>query len=133
MGSLCKNNTLIGFFLMALCSSALALPASEASSYPIYPATNAGKDEALVKKGEYLSKMGDCISCHTDVKGGTGVYAGGLAIETPFGTFYTPNITPDKKTGIGSWTEADFVRALREGKNPKGQNYFPVFPEYSSG
>ena len=128
MGSLCKNNTLIGFFLMALCSSALALPASEASSYPIYPATNAGKDEALVKKGEYLSKMGDCISCHTDVKGGTGVYAGGLAIETPFGTFYTPNITPDKKTGIGSWTEADFVRALREGKNPKGQNYFPVFP-----
>ncbi|MFZ4076820.1 MAG: c-type cytochrome, partial [Legionellaceae bacterium] len=92
---------------------------------------NVEKNEALVKKGEYLSKMGDCISCHTNVKAGTGVYAGGLPIETPFGTFYSPNITPDKKTGIGRWTEADFIRALKEGKNPKGQHYFPVFPYVS--
>jgi len=75
-----------------------------------------------------LSKMGDCIACHTNMKGGTESYAGGLSIETPFGTFYSPNITPDKETGIGNWTEEEFVRALKEGKDPKGRNYFPVFP-----
>lgn len=98
--------------------------------YPEYPPTqskNAEQDE-LVKKGEYLSKMGDCISCHTNVKQKTPAYSGGLPIATPFGTFYSPNITPDKKTGIGNWTKEDFRRALKEGKNPHGENYFPVFP-----
>src|SRR5690606_35738320 len=75
-----------------------------------------------------LAKMGDCIACHTDVKGGTAAFAGGLPIETPFGTFYSPNITPDKETGIGKWSEADFIRALKEGLDPQGRNYFPVFP-----
>ncbi len=84
--------------------------------------------ETLVKRGEYLAKMGDCIACHSNVKGGTPAYAGGLPIDTPFGTFYSPNITPDVKTGIGSWTEDDFVRALKKGQDPKGRNYFPVFP-----
>lgn len=100
------------------------------SYYPTYPATApaTGEKEALIKRGEYLAKMGDCISCHTDVKGGKPAYAGQLAIATPFGTFYSPNITPDKETGIGNWTEADFIRALKEGRDPKGRNYFPVFP-----
>lgn len=98
--------------------------------YPTYPPTTAaqGDNAKLVQKGEYLAKMGDCISCHTNVKGGTAAYAGGLPINTPFGTFYTPNITPDKETGIGNWTEADFIRALKEGRDPQGRNYFPVFP-----
>ncbi len=97
--------------------------------YPVYPPTSpqAGQEE-LVKKGEYLAKMGDCLACHTNTKGGTGSYAGGLSIATPFGTFYSPNITPDKETGIGNWTEDDFVRAIKEGRDPKGGNYFPVFP-----
>ncbi len=97
--------------------------------YPAYPATRAplGQEE-LVKRGEYLAKMGDCIACHTDAKSGNGPYAGGLAIETPFGTFYSPNITPDKETGIGKWTEQDFIRALKQGRDPQGRNYFPVFP-----
>lgn len=97
--------------------------------YPAYPPTTpiAGQEE-LVKRGEYLAKMGDCIACHTDGKSGTPAYAGGLAIDTPFGTFYSPNITPDKETGIGKWTEQDFIRALREGRDPQGSNYFPVFP-----
>jgi len=82
----------------------------------------------LVKRGEYLTKMGDCIACHTDYLHHGQTFAGGLAIKTPFGTFYSPNITPDKKTGIGNWSEADFVRALKEGRNPKGHYYFPVFP-----
>lgn len=98
--------------------------------YADYPATKAGKgfSEAEVKRGEYLAKMGDCIACHTNVSEGGKPFAGGLPIATPFGTFYSPNITPDKATGIGEWTEADFIRALKEGKNPKGQHYFPVFP-----
>lgn len=131
MGSLFKYRTLIGCISMALCYTAADLNAAVTSVYPTYPAVNVERNEALVKKGEYLSKMGDCISCHTNVKAGTGVYAGGLPIETPFGTFYSPNITPDKKTGIGRWTETDFIRALKEGKNPKGQHYFPVFPYVS--
>lgn len=100
--------------------------------YPAYPPTAPaeGAQQELIKRGEYLAKMGDCISCHTDVKAGTPAYAGGLPIETPFGTFYSPNITPDKDTGIGTWTEQDFIRALKEGRDPKGRNYFPVFPYY---
>lgn len=98
--------------------------------YPSYPPTHATTQEqqALVKKGEYLAKIGDCLACHTNVKDKTPSYAGGLPIETPFGTFYSPNITPDKKTGIGNWTEQDFIRALKKGRDPKGRNYFPVFP-----
>ncbi len=98
--------------------------------YPAYPVTTPanGASEELIKKGEYLAKMGDCIACHTDMHGNGQPYAGGLAIDTPFGTFYSPNISPDKETGIGQWTEEDFIRALKEGRDPKGRNYFPVFP-----
>lgn len=93
---------------------------------PTKPATGAMAEK--IKRGEYLAKMGDCIACHTNVPGNEPAFAGGLSIATPFGTFYSPNITPDVETGIGSWTEKDFIRALKEGKDPKGRNYFPVFP-----
>ena len=98
--------------------------------YPTYPQTTptTGDKAALIKRGEYLAKMGDCIACHTNVKAGTPAFAGGLPLATPFGTFYSPNITPDKKTGIGNWSETDFIRALKEGRDPEGRNYFPVFP-----
>lgn len=98
--------------------------------YPAYPPTApaTGEQQNLIQRGEYLAKMGDCISCHTNVKAGTPAYAGGLPIATPFGTFYSPNITPDKETGIGKWTEQDFIRAVRDGRDPQGRNYFPVFP-----
>jgi cytochrome c5 len=98
--------------------------------YPEYPQPKAltSDQDALVKRGEYLARMGDCIACHTDVKGGSAAFAGGLPINTPFGTFYSPNITPDKETGIGNWSEQDFIRALKEGRDPQGRNYFPVFP-----
>lgn len=100
------------------------------SVYPVYPATApaTGAQQALIQRGEYLAKMGDCIACHTNVKSGKPAYSGGLPIDTPFGTFYSPNITPDKETGIGTWTEKDFIRALKDGRDPKGRNYFPVFP-----
>jgi mono/diheme cytochrome c family protein len=79
-----------------------------------------------VSRGEYLVRAGGCFSCHT-APGGVPL-AGGRALVTPFGTFYSPNITPDRETGIGAWTDADFVRALRKGLRPDGSNYFPVFP-----
>ena len=80
------------------------------------------------KRGEYLSKAGGCVGCHTEMRKDAQPYAGGRALKTPFGTFYGPNITPDPKAGIGSWKEADFIRAMREGKRPDGSNYFPSFP-----
>jgi len=83
---------------------------------------------ALVKKGQYIFTLAGCKACHTDSKNGGEFLAGGRALETPFGTFYAPNITPSKKHGIGTWNEADFTRALRKGYNPEGGAYYPVFP-----
>jgi len=79
-----------------------------------------------VARGEYLTRVGGCFSCHT-LPGGEQL-AGGRALATPFGTFYSPNLTPDVETGIGGWTDAQFVRALRKGIRPDGSDYFPVFP-----
>ena len=80
------------------------------------------------KRGEYLSKAGGCLGCHTEEKKDATPYAGGRALKTPFGTFYGPNITPHPEAGIGKWAEADFVKALRHGTRPDGANYFPAFP-----
>ncbi len=80
------------------------------------------------KRGEYISKTAGCLGCHTEEKKGAVAYAGGRALKTPFGTFYGPNITPHPQAGIGKWTEADFIQALRHGKRPDGANYFPAFP-----
>lgn len=105
-------------------------PPTAGPDYPPYPSANygAGANADLIKRGEYLAKAGDCIACHTDTKNRGTPFAGGLGIKTPFGTFYTPNITPDKETGIGKWSDDDFVKAMREGIRPDGQYYFPVFP-----
>ena len=80
------------------------------------------------KRGEYLSKAGGCLGCHTEAKQGAAPYAGGRELKTPFGTFYGPNITPHPQAGIGRWSEADFIRAMRHGRRPDGANYFPAFP-----
>jgi mono/diheme cytochrome c family protein len=80
------------------------------------------------KRGEYLAKAGGCVGCHTEARQDALPYAGGRALKTPFGTFYGPNITPHPAAGIGRWSEADFVRAMREGRRPDGAHYFPAFP-----
>ena len=80
----------------------------------------------LVKRGAYLARAGDCIACHTVDKARP--FAGGLPIGTPFGTIYTPNITPDPDTGIGRWTDGDFVRAMHEGVGKGGEHLYPAFP-----
>jgi hypothetical protein len=80
-----------------------------------------------VKRGEYIIRAAGGCTCHTEAEDGR-FLAGGRAIETPFGTFYGTNITPDEESGIGAWGEPDFMRAMREGVSPRGAHYFPVFP-----
>ena len=79
-------------------------------------------------RGQYLAKAGGCLACHTEEKKDAVPFAGGRALKTPFGTFFGPNITPHPQAGIGRWTEADFVRAMRLGVRPDGAHYFPAFP-----
>lgn len=81
-----------------------------------------------LKHGEYMVRTGGCLGCHTEEKKGSTPFAGGRALKTPFGTFYGPNITPHPEAGIGRWSEADFVRAMRHGERPDGASYFPAFP-----
>lgn len=81
---------------------------------------------ALVKRGEYLARAGNCIGCHTADK--SRPFAGGVPMGTPFGRLYTPNITPDLDTGIGRWTDADFVRAMQQGIGKRGEHLYPAFP-----
>lgn len=78
--------------------------------------------------GESVFHAAGCAACHTDVNNDGAPLAGGRALETPFGTFYSPNITPHPEHGIGSWSDDDFVRALREGVAPDGSHYYPSFP-----
>ena len=86
------------------------------------------RDAALIVRGEYVFRAAGCASCHTDTENAGKPLAGGRKLETPFGTFYSPNITPDLTTGIGRWREEDMHRALRKGRGPDGRIYYPVFP-----
>jgi len=82
--------------------------------------------EEAVARGRNLAILGDCAGCHTQAHGPA--FAGGLSFNTPFGTIYSTNITPDRDTGIGKWSEADFYRALHEGIAPGGEQLYPAFP-----
>jgi mono/diheme cytochrome c family protein len=88
----------------------------------------ASPDADAVKRGEYLADAANCVGCHTDKKHGGQPFAGGGEVPTPFGIYYSRNITPDPKYGIGAWTDQDFLRALRQGISPSGAHYFPAFP-----
>ncbi|SFB04554.1 Cytochrome c, mono-and diheme variants [Collimonas sp. OK607] len=79
-----------------------------------------------IAHGAYLVRTGDCMACHT-ARGGKEL-AGGRAIQTPFGAVYSPNVTPDKETGIGTWSADDFWRALHNGKSKDGSLLYPAFP-----
>jgi mono/diheme cytochrome c family protein len=82
-------------------------------------------DEAIAR-GKALVDAGDCAGCHTADP--QKPFAGGTRIDTPFGAIYSPNITPDRETGIGTWSDDDFLRALRLGVGPDGSRYYPAFP-----
>lgn len=103
----------------------MRLPALLLITALVAPAAGAA-DPALVARGELLFAIGGCTNCHTAKDGP--LLAGGEPLATPFGIFHPPNITPDPKSGIGGWTDADFIRAMREGRAPDGSAYYPSFP-----
>ncbi len=106
--------------MRAICSIALVVL--------LGPAHGAASAQGDATRGAYLAKVAGCVGCHTEAKENATPYAGGRALKTPFGTFYGPNITPHPGAGLGRWSEADFVRALRLGVRPDGAHYFPAFP-----
>ena len=80
-------------------------------------------------RGRTVFDAGGCSSCHASVdQDDRTVLGGGVAIPSPFGTFYAPNISPNPVDGIGRWSEANFVTAVLKGTSPGGQHYFPAFP-----
>lgn len=85
-----------------------------------------GAAPSEAERGEYLFHAALCEVCHTAKNGK--FLAGGRPIPSPFGTFYSPNITPDPRYGIGAWSDEDFLRALRDGVSPAGRHYYPAFP-----
>src|SRR5579864_1559387 len=85
------------------------------------------QDFTQVEKGRYLATAADCVACHT-VPGSGKTFAGGRPIETPFGNITSANITPDKDTGIGAWTDAQFENAVRKGIRPDGSRLYPAMP-----
>ena len=90
------------------------------------PAAAQDQDFSLVERGRYLTTLGDCVACHSAPGGKP--FAGGRAIETPFGKLLSPNLTPDRDTGIGDWTDAEFLRAMHEGRGRSGEHLYPAFP-----
>lgn len=86
----------------------------------------AAASPALLERGAYLARAGNCMSCHT-ARGGS-PYAGGRGIATPFGTVFSGNLTPDKQTGIGSWSASHFWRAMHNGRSKDGRLLYPAFP-----
>jgi mono/diheme cytochrome c family protein len=112
------------FFSMPL-FCALVLAACSRSE-PENPKPAAGARQEQVIRGQYLAAAGDCVACHT--LRGSPMFSGGLEMPTPFGSMYTPNITPDKEHGIGNWTADDFWRAMHEGKRKDGSYLYPAFP-----
>jgi mono/diheme cytochrome c family protein len=123
----------LGFVMAALALVAVLVFAwlwrlSEAGADAVHAQAPVASAEAttLVARGAYLAKAGNCALCHT-VRGGP-AYAGGRAIDTPFGTLYTSNLTPAPRTGLGAWTAQDFWRALHHGRSRDGRMLYPAFP-----
>lgn len=99
-----------------------AIPAAAAQ-----PFLGAGQSlQDTIQRGKYLAEAGDCIACHTKHDGAP--FAGGLPIVTPFGTLYSPNITPDTEYGIGGWSADDFYQMLHGGRSRDGTLLYPAMP-----
>ena len=103
--------------LSVVANAALAASMSNAKTPPLY---------GEIERGRYLTAAADCKACHT-ADGGQ-AFAGGRAVPTPFGTIYAPNITPDKDTGIGNWTEEQFWKSMHDGIAADGSHLYPAMP-----
>lgn len=91
-------------------------------------AAAASGEPPSAERGAYIFDAGGCYACHTDEANGGPPLSGGPALATPFGVFYAPNITPHPTHGIGGWSDARFLRAMRQGVRADGAHYYPVFP-----
>ena len=97
-------------------------------AWPIGQPLQALDIQGDVNRGAYLARASGCIACHTDFAKGGAPLAGGVELDTPFGTLFSPNLTTDPDHGIGDWTIEEFARAVRQGVSPGGQPYYPAFP-----
>jgi mono/diheme cytochrome c family protein len=109
-----------------LAAAAALLLATGVRAQSRTPAAKPQADAALIAKGEYLARAGDCIACHTMPEGA--LFAGGRPMLTPFGTLNTSNITPDDETGIGKWTADQFYATMHTGRFPDGGLLYPAMP-----
>lgn len=116
---ICKRFLLVGVGAALIKAAGILDPASAAPPPP-------DAEQRLVEQGRYLAAAGDCVSCHTRAHGAP--FSGGRPLNTPFGVIYSANITADPKTGIGTWTEQQFARAMREGIAADGTHLYPAFP-----
>ena len=112
--------------LCAVAAVGVAATAWRSAIDPVPRPSAKSFDEARIARGAELAAIGNCNTCHTVPDGRS--FAGGLGVQTPFGIIYSSNITPDESTGIGSWSEAAFRRALREGVDREGEQLYPAFP-----
>lgn len=111
---------------LSFAGMAMAQTAQSTSATPSIPPTQQTQQAQQIERGEYLSRAGDCMACHTAK--GKAPFSGGLAMNTPFGTIYSTNITPDKQTGIGNYSAEEFANALRKGKRRDGSRLYPAMP-----
>ena len=95
--------------------------------WPIGEVEPASFPSGDAERGAYLARASGCVSCHTNSAAKGLALAGGAPLDTPFGTFVPPNITPHREAGIGRWTVQDFAKAVRQGVSPDGEPYYPVF------
>lgn len=123
----------VGGGVLAVVIAILAWLMWPVSGYDEIPEGLSSQRLDVAVRGAQLIAAAGCISCHWDHANRGRPFAGGRALKTPFGTFYSPNITPDPETGIGNWSDAEFVAAFKHGRRPDGSNLFPVFPYTSYG
>lgn len=116
------------FLLTAVALASAGAVTAAVFAWPIGRSVELSTKVGDVNRGAYLARMAGCIACHTNVEGGGAPLAGGLALPTQFGTFYSPNLTTDKQYGMGDWTIEDFSKAVRQGISPEGKPYYPAFP-----
>ncbi|WP_245315454.1 c-type cytochrome, partial [Bradyrhizobium yuanmingense] len=115
--------------IAAVCTAAIGIGAALLPGRAIAPIARPDASvysAATIARGEQLAALGNCAECHTKIGGAPN--AGGRALETPFGTIYATNITPDVVTGIGAWSYPAFERAMRDGLHRDGRQLYPAFP-----
>ncbi len=118
------RSLLIGLAMSVITTGVLIAPVS--GDTPVAAAGKRVFDATVIARGAQLSAIGNCATCHTRPGGQS--FAGGLSLTTPFGVIYSTNITPDVETGIGAWSEAEFLRAMHDGVDRAGRNLYPAFP-----